>query len=134
MPIFAETTKPYEFLVRWNASGTLAGAHVSFRTITTKDGVVIADDPDAVQTVSVGGSAGFPLATILSQLQIDALTHVDALTTQLTAATAVAVAVASCAVSAVTWVCSAVAVAANAVAVASCVVSVSTWVSASICN
>ena len=90
MPTFTETKQPYELLVRWDHAGAIAGAHVGFRTITTKDGVVIADKPDDVMPVAVGGAAGYPLADILGQLQIDALARIDALTADVAAANALA--------------------------------------------
>lgn len=69
------TTKPYEFLARWDADGTLSGAHVQWRTILTNDdgtpaGEVVGD----AKPVAVGSAEGFPLADILQQLQADALT------------------------------------------------------------
>lgn len=85
-----QTTKhPYEFLVRWDTSGQLSGAHAQFRYVTTDDGgTVVGEFVGAAEPVAVAGVQGFPLAEILSQVQIDALAARDVLTARLAAMTA----------------------------------------------
>lgn len=75
-----QTTKhPYEFLVRWDKTGSLSGAHAQFRYITADDdGTPIGEFIGAAEPVAIAGAAGFPLADILSPLQIAALTERDA--------------------------------------------------------
>lgn len=75
-----QTTKhPYEFLVRWNATGGLSGAHAQFRYVTLgEDGTPIGEFIGAAEPVAVAEAAGFPLADILSSLQIAALAERDA--------------------------------------------------------
>lgn len=72
------TTKhPYEFLVRWR-DGKLSGAHVGFELTTTEDGTALSTTALPVMAVDIGQGAGFPLADILSQVHVDALTDRDA--------------------------------------------------------
>ncbi|WP_372400539.1 hypothetical protein ABMY26_35935 (plasmid) [Azospirillum sp. HJ39] len=75
-----QTTKqPYEFLVRWDTEGRLSGAHAQFRYITLdKDGMPIGEFIGAAEPVAAAGATGFPLAEILSPLQIAALAERDA--------------------------------------------------------
>ena len=69
--------RPYEMLVRWK-DGVIAGAHVGFELTTTENGVVLSTTPLDVMPVDIGQGAGFPLADILSQVQVDAITGKDA--------------------------------------------------------
>lgn len=69
--------KPYEFLVRWT-DGVISGAHVGFVEQLIDDGKVLSQTPLPVQPVSLAGETGFPLATVLGQLQIDALAAMEA--------------------------------------------------------
>ncbi|KAA0593711.1 hypothetical protein J2848_006741 [Azospirillum lipoferum] len=68
------TTKlPYEFLVRWDQQGNLAGAHVQFRFVTTDEsGTVIGEFVGPAEPVAAAGANGFPLAAVLTQEQIAA--------------------------------------------------------------
>lgn len=68
------TTKlPYEFLVRWDRQGNLAGAHAQFRFVTTDEaGTVIGEFVGPAEPVAVAGANGFPLAAVLTQEQIAA--------------------------------------------------------------
>lgn len=68
---------PYEFLVRMNKDGTIAGAHVKFLDTYTDNGVFISHTEGEAQPVSVAGSAGFPMDTILSAIQSAALVTVE---------------------------------------------------------
>ena len=75
--------QPYEFLVRWDRQGRLAGAHAQFRLITTAtDGSVVADILGNAEPVAVAGAAGFPLADVLSQAQAAALAALEAVTAE----------------------------------------------------
>lgn len=67
------TKRPYEFLVRWDQQGNLAGAHAQFRYITTDEaGTVIGEFIGPAEPVAIAGANGFPLATVLTQEQIAA--------------------------------------------------------------
>jgi hypothetical protein len=72
--------KPYELLVRWDLNGKLIGAHVQWSTILTDDsGALIGSYPGNVEPVAVTpDQQGFPLADILGQTHIDALTALTA--------------------------------------------------------
>jgi len=70
-------TRPYEFLVRWR-DGVISGAHVGFEDVIVEDGAVIGAVQQNVQAVDIGLGKGFPLADILGQIHIDALTQLDA--------------------------------------------------------
>lgn len=76
MAQFTENRTPYEFLVRWDENGTIKGSHVGWLDTVLKDGVVLTQTPTNVEAVGVGE---FPLADVLSQLQIDALKEIDSL-------------------------------------------------------
>jgi hypothetical protein len=69
--------RPYELLVRWK-DGVIAGAHVGFELTTTEDDVILSTTPLPVMAVDLGQGAGFPLADILEQVQIDAIISMDA--------------------------------------------------------
>lgn len=64
---------PYEFLVRWDKDGKLAGAHVQWRYVTMDGVKVVAEGVTNPETVDIGDGKGFPLQDILSQTQTDAL-------------------------------------------------------------
>ena len=64
-------------LVRWK-DGVLAGAHVGFEVTASEDGAVLSTTPLPVMPVDIGQGVGFPLADILSQIQVDAITGKDA--------------------------------------------------------
>ncbi|TXT39207.1 MAG: hypothetical protein FD135_2357 [Comamonadaceae bacterium] len=63
----------YEFLVRWN-NGVLAGAHIRMLETISENGVVLSQKEGAAQPVSLAGELGFPIADVLSALQVTALT------------------------------------------------------------
>ena len=65
---------PYEFLVRWT-DGAVAGAHIRFLERLVEDGVVISEKEGDAKPVSMAGGAGFPIADILSALQVTALSN-----------------------------------------------------------
>ncbi|KAA1057157.1 hypothetical protein [Azospirillum argentinense] len=70
-----QTTKtPYELLVRWDQSGTLAGAHVQYRYVIRDGDAVIGETLGPAEPLTLEAAEGFPLDDILSQVQIDALT------------------------------------------------------------
>jgi len=79
MSVFTETRKPYEFLIRWNKDGIIQGAHIAFLDTVLKDGEIINQTQSSVESVAIGEQIGFPLADVLSQLQIDVLKQVDVL-------------------------------------------------------
>ena len=76
---YSETKTPYEFLIRWDNSGVIQGAHIAFLETVLKDGEVVTQNQSTVQSVEIAGQVGFPLADVLSQIQIDALKQVDVL-------------------------------------------------------
>ena len=79
-----ETQQPYEFLVRWN-NGVITGAHVKYKTILDRDGVVFQETEGPALPV---GTEEYPLLDILTKMQIDALVSIDSLTAELTQAKA----------------------------------------------
>lgn len=76
---------PYEFLVRWDSNGKLAGAHIGFLNQVVKDGTIIAEAVDQIFPVSLIGEVGFPLAEVLSLIEINALTALEAKESELLA-------------------------------------------------
>lgn len=80
-----EKTTPYEFLARLT-DGKLTGAHVGFRTQILRDGVVVSDVAEPVQSVAVGTKAGFPLEDVVGEVCAAALLKVDELTAELAVA------------------------------------------------
>ena len=85
MSVFTETRKPYEFLSRWNNDGVIQGAHIAFLDTVLKDGEIINQTQSSVESVAIAEQVGFPLADVLSQLQIDALKQVDVLNSEIVA-------------------------------------------------
>lgn len=84
-----KTQQPYEFLARWR-NGVLAGAHIQLLTkVVDDDGTTLVEKLEPAMKVSLAGEAGFPLADVLTALQISALAdnevkaaHIAALTTE----------------------------------------------------
>lgn len=74
-----EERTPYEFLARWDRDGKLSAAHVAFRTVIKRDGAVVSEVAEGPQPVSIGKGAGFPLADLLDQVHITAVTKVEEL-------------------------------------------------------
>ena len=69
-----ETLIPYEFLVRWDETGTLRGAHIVTRSVVTADdGTILSDRQNSAQPVSLAGELGFPLGDLLPTITQDAL-------------------------------------------------------------
>jgi len=85
MATFTETRTPYEFLIRWDNDGNIQGAHIAFLDTVLKDGEIINQTQSSVESVAIGEQVGFPLADVLSQLQIDALKQVDVLNSDIVA-------------------------------------------------
>jgi hypothetical protein len=78
--------RPYEFLVRWDRDGRLAGAHAQFRYVTVvDDGTVVGEFVGPAEPVAVAGGNGFPLSDILDAVQIAALADREALADRLAA-------------------------------------------------
>jgi FtsZ-binding cell division protein ZapB len=77
MSKFTETRTPYEFLVRWNQDNTISGAHVGFLETVLKDGEVLTQKQNNVESVAMGLQEGFPLLDILDQVLIDALLLIE---------------------------------------------------------
>lgn len=77
MAQFREERTPYEFLIRWNANGTISGAHVSFLDTVYKDDEILTQTPSQVESVAIAEQEGFPLNDILSQALIDALKELE---------------------------------------------------------
>jgi hypothetical protein len=85
MSKFKETRTPYEFLVRWNQDSTISGAHVGFLDTVLKDGQVLTQKQNNVQSVALGLQEGFPLSDVLEQVLIDALLLIETLQSDNTA-------------------------------------------------
>jgi len=83
MSVFTETRTPYEFLIRWDNNGVIQGAHIAFLDTVLKDGEIVTQTQSSVESVAIGEQVGFPLADVLSQLQIDALKQVDVLNAEI---------------------------------------------------
>jgi hypothetical protein len=79
MSKFTESRTPYEFLVRWNQDSTISGAHVGFLDTVLKDGQVLTQKQNNVQSVALGLQEGFPLSDVLEQVLIDALLLIETL-------------------------------------------------------
>lgn len=77
-------TKPYEFLARWDhQTGVFKGAHIQQYEGVYEDGTLLTGNPG--KAMGVGEGLAFPLAEILSQLQIDTLAANAALQATITA-------------------------------------------------
>jgi hypothetical protein len=85
MSKFTETRTPYEFLVRWNQDNTISGAHIGFLDTVLKDGQVLTQKQNNVQSVALGLQEGFPLSDVLEQVLIDALLLIETLQSDNTA-------------------------------------------------
>ena len=85
MSVFTETSQPYEFLIRWDNNGIIQGAHIAFLDTVLKDGEIITQTQSSVESVAIAEQVGFPLADVLSQLQIDVLKQVDVLNAEIVA-------------------------------------------------
>lgn len=80
MPVFTEQVNPHAFLVKWKEDGTLDSAIVEFRTLTYRDGVLIANPISNAQPVAMAdGQNGLALAPIIGQLATDQAKQIDAL-------------------------------------------------------
>lgn len=83
MAITKQST-PYEFLARWDhITGTYKGAHTQRFDGIFDDGVLISGQPG--KAMGVGEDRAFPLADIMSQIQIEALAANAALQATVTA-------------------------------------------------
>jgi hypothetical protein len=83
MSKFTESRTPYEFLVRWNQDSTISGAHVGFLDTVLKDGQVLTQKQNNVQSVALGLQEGFPLSDVLEQVLIDALLLIETLQSEI---------------------------------------------------
>jgi hypothetical protein len=79
MSKFTESRTPYEFLVRWNQDSTISGAHIGFLDTVLKDGEVLTQKQNNVESVAIGLQEGFPLGDVLEQVLIDALLLIETL-------------------------------------------------------
>ena len=79
MAQFTEKRTPYELLFRWSNDGILQGAHIAFLDTVLKDGEILNQSQSPAQAVAIGEQAGFPLADILNQVQIDLIKNNEAL-------------------------------------------------------
>ena len=79
MTQFTEVRTPYEFLIRWNQDSTISGAHVGFLDTVLRDGKVLTQKQNNVESVAMGLQEGFPLSDILDQVLIDALLLIETL-------------------------------------------------------
>lgn len=70
--------QPYELLIRWSQDGTLAGAHVQHRYITTDGGVIVGEFVGSAEPLTLETAAGYPLGDVLTQAQSDAVAAVAA--------------------------------------------------------
>jgi len=77
MTQFTEVRSPYEFLIRWNQDSTISGAHVGFLETVLRDGEVLTQKQNNVESVAMGLQEGFPLSDILDQVLIDALILIE---------------------------------------------------------
>jgi hypothetical protein len=75
---------PYEFLARWDPqTGVFKGAHIQFYDTVLEDGVVLSAAPS--RAYGVGEGLAFPLADIINQITVDAVSGVSAKDTELAA-------------------------------------------------
>lgn len=76
------TTKlPYELLIRWGADGKVQGAHVQWRYVTNDFGTVT----ESVSPAESLHLTGFPLKDILSQTEVNALSELGKIQSELAA-------------------------------------------------
>jgi hypothetical protein len=83
MTQFTEVKTPYEFLIRWNNDGTISGAHIGFLETVLKDGEILTQRQNNVESVEIGLNEGFPLANILDQVLIDSLILIEKLQSEI---------------------------------------------------
>lgn len=87
--------QPYEFLARWDQTGNLVGAHIQRRFVTRNGDTIVAEAVGQPQPVALDGNGDFPLADIMTEVQVGAIAQANALTAQVTEAqTALATAIA----------------------------------------
>lgn len=73
------TRHPYEFLVRWDGDGRIQGAHIVWRAVMhDAENRVVGETLLAPEPVGQGMQEGFPLAEILSRMQQDLLSTLEA--------------------------------------------------------
>jgi len=75
MALVKQTT-PYELLFRLKPDGTVA-SHARFRTQILEDGETVHDTEGHALTLVQAAAAGFPLETILNELQIATATELE---------------------------------------------------------
>jgi hypothetical protein len=83
MTQFTEVKTPYEFLIRWNNDGTISGAHIGFLETVLKDGEILTQKQNNVESVEIGLNEGFPLSNILDQALIDSLILIEKLQSEI---------------------------------------------------
>jgi hypothetical protein len=83
MTQFTEVKTPYEFLIRWNNDGTISGAHIGFLETILKDGEILTQKQNNVESVEIGLNEGFPLSNILDQVLIDSLILIEKLQSEI---------------------------------------------------
>ena len=69
---------PHEFLIRWNEAGTLQGAHIAWREAIKENGAEISSKFLPPDPVSLAGESGFPLADVLTLVNVQALADGEA--------------------------------------------------------
>jgi hypothetical protein len=80
------TRIPYEILFRFDETGALAGSHVQWRHVITDDaGKKVAEAIEHAKPVAVGLTEGFPLADILSSVQLAAVLQAETKTAEIEA-------------------------------------------------
>lgn len=84
-----DTTAPYEILIRFDAAGTLQGAHYQTRRIVEIDGERIMDQLLAAEPLALAAEAAGPtLAAVLGETLTASLAQLDTLTAALAEANA----------------------------------------------
>jgi hypothetical protein len=83
MTQFTEVKTPYEFLIRWNNDGTISGAHIGFLETVLRDGEILTQKQNNVESVEIGLNEGFPLSNILDQVLIDSLILIEKLQSEI---------------------------------------------------
>lgn len=71
---------PYEQLTRWSPDGKVSGMHIKFLETFKDDvtGEVIFQREGQAEHVSMAGELGFPLADVLDEIHVSALTTIEA--------------------------------------------------------